>query len=412
MARINEIIGYKKEVEKLKSICDFLKNTDKYRGFGVHLPKGLLICGDRGVGKTLFAEALTVDCEREIFYTYGMDLNIKEIKKIFKRARRIANSIVLIDDIDYLDVEEDSDIYEQLVEEIDNCKNGEVFVVATADDKEDLPDYFVHRFDSDMIIELDPPKIEEACQIFKPIFVEDKIEEAFNINDFCCFARNCTYAYAKKAFNDASRSAVYEGCERITMQHIIKAGLLLKGEELAEEFDAASAYHEAGHAAVNLLLGGDAAFIVLLGSYGGYFKEKNLVTKTYHDKERRYIVSVAGKACEEIFTGTSSIGSYTDLTNVSAEIEADVKVLASQGFEYFDSTELNSPAYNDTLAKKVQTDIQKYYDKAKEIIVENKQLIEAFVEKLKDKFYLLHSEIYEIYNSYIESLPKTDRKVG
>ena len=185
------------------------------------------------------------------------------------------------------------------------------------------------------------------------------------------------------------------------MQHFIKAGLLLKGDELAIEFDTATAYHEAGHAAVNLLLGGDAACIVLLGGDGGYFKEKNWDTKTYKDKERRYIVSVAGKACEEIFTGTSSIGSYTDLGRVSEEIEDDVKILASQGFEYFDSTELNSPAYNDSLAKKVQADLQKYYDRAKELIVQNKPLIEMLVEKLKDKFYLLHSEIYKIYNNYI-----------
>ncbi len=85
---------------------------------------------------------------------------------------------------------------------------------------------------------------------------------------------------------------------------------------------------------------------------------------------------------------------------VSEAIEADVRALASQGFEYFDSTVLDSPAYNDNLAKKVQSVIQKYYDKAKELIVQNRPLIELFVEKLKEKHYLLHSEIYKIYNVY------------
>ena len=403
MAHIKDILGYKKEVEKLKSVCDFLKNTEKYIDFGVELPHCLLICGERGVGKTLMMEALAEDCEREIFNTHHRDLSINRIRKVFKIAREAEPSIVLIDDINYLDKDNDKDldIYWQLVDEINSYKNGEVFVVITVNDRENLPDYLMDQLDSDMIIELQPPKIEEACEIFKPIFDENKLSKDFNINDFCCFARDMTYLYANDTFNNAARLAIYEGQKRVSMQHLIKAGLLLKGYELAVEFDPVTAYHEAGHAAVNLLLGGDAAFIVLLDSGGGYFKEKDLKTKTYYDKERRYIVSVAGKACEEIFTGTSSIGSYSDLSRVSVAIEDDVKILASQGFEYFDSTELNSPAYNDSLAKKVQADLQKYYDTAKELIIKNKLLIETFVDKLKDKFYLLHSEIYNIYNDYI-----------
>lgn len=403
MAHIKDILGYKKEVKKLNSICDFLKNTEKYIDFGVELPHCLLICGEKGVGKTLMAESLTIDCERDIFYVLVRNSDVKEIKKTFKMARKAANSIVLIDEIDYLDKEDDSDIYWQIVRELDSCSKGDVFVVITADDKKYLPDYLLNEFDSDMIIELNSPKIVEACEIFKPIFDENKLNKDFDLNDFCCFAQDCSYSYAKETFNKAALLAIYEEQERISMQHLIKAGLLLKGYELATEFDTDTAYHEAGHAAVSLLLGGDAACIVLHGSGAGFFTEKHWEMKTYNDKERYYIVSVAGKACEEIFTGTSSIGSHTDLRRVSEEIEDDVKNLASQGFEYFDSTELNSPAYNDSLAKKVQSDLQKYYDTAKDLIVKNKPLIEMLVEKLKDNFYLLHSEIYDIYTNYLTS---------
>lgn len=409
MKHINDIIGYKKEVEKLKSICDFLKYHDKYCKFGVGLPNCLLICGEKGVGKTLMAISLMDECGRKVFCVSGKGLTIKLIKKLFKAARRSANSIVLIDDIDYQ--HKDSDIYDQLFDEMCKCED-DVFVIITADDKDYLPEQLLDAFDSDMIIELDAPKIEEACEIFRPIFEENKIDSDFNISDFCCFAQDCTYSYAEETFNNAARLAIYEGCGRISMTHLIKAGLLLKEYELAEAFDEATAYHEAGHAAVSLLLGGDAACIVLLDSGRGYFTEKSWKNRTYHDKERRYIVSIAGKACEEIFTGTSSVGSYSDLGRVREAIEDDVKILASQGFEYFDSIEYNSPAYNDALAKKVQSDIQKYYDTAKELIVKNRPLIEAFVDNLKDKHYLLHGEIYKIYNDYIASLNKTDKKAG
>ena len=411
MAHIKDIIGYEKQVRELERICDFLKNTDKYINYDVELPNYMLICGREGVGKTFMAEALISDSGRETFYYKGNGKNVKALKSIFKKAKKSANSIIFIDDLDYVTLEDDCPVYDRLVKELEDCQNSNVFVVATAIKRDNLPDYLLEEFDSDMVIELASPKIEEACGIFKPIFAENKTANDFNLNDFCCFAQEWTYNEVLDAFNNAARLSVYERDDKVSMQNLIKEALRLKGYELAEEFNEATAYHEAGHAAVSLLLGGDAACIVLLETDSGLFKEKEWKTKTYHDKERRYIVSVAGKACEEIFTGTSSIGSYTDLGRVREAIEDDIKILASQGFEYFDSTELNSPAYNDTLAKKVQSDIQKYYDKAKELIVENRPLIEAFVDNLKDKHYLLHSEIYKIYDAFVAE-KKSDLKVG
>ncbi len=412
MAHIKDIIGCKKEVKKLESICDFLKNTNKYIDYNIKLPNSLLICGKEGVGKTYIAEALIADSQREIFNYNGNGNNVKLIKSIFKKAKKSANSIIFIDDLDYITLDDDCPVYERLFKELENCENCHIFVVATVINKDNLPDYLLEEFDNDMVIELEPPQIDEACEIFRPIFDVNKIGEDFNINDFCCFAQDWTFSEVEEAFNKAARLSVYERNEKISMQNLIKASLQLKDYELAEEFDEATAYHEAGHAAVSLLLGGEAACIVLHNTDSGFFNEKKCEVKTYKDRERRYIVSVAGKACEEIFTGTSSIGSFSDLEKVSQAIEADVKILASQGFEYFDSIEYNSPAYNDALAKKVQADIQKYYDKATELIIQNRPLIETIAEKLKDKHYLLYSEISKIFNDYNLSITKNSRKAG
>lgn len=410
MAKIKNIIGYKKEVKKIESICDFLKNTDKYTDYNVELPKCLLICGINGVGKTFMAEALIAESERKAYYFNVNDNNVKTLKSVFKKAKKSANSIIFIDDIDYITLDDDCPICEQLLKELEGCENGNVFVVVTAIKKDNLPDCLLEEFDFDMIIELESPKIEEACEIFKPIFDGNKVSDDFDINDFCCFAQDWTYSKVEEAFNNAARLSVYERNGRISMHNIVKASLQLVGYELNEEFDEATAYHEAGHAAVSLLLGGDAACIVLHDTYLGFFYEKECEIKTYKDRERRYIVNVAGKACEEIFTGTCSIGSFSDLDKASQAIEADVKILASQGFEYFDSIEYNSPTYNDALAKKVQADMQKYYDKAKELIVQNRPLIEALVEKLKDNHYLLHSEICKIYDAFIAAKKNPNSK--
>ena len=403
MSRIEKIIGCKKEVERLKSICDFLKNTEKYTKAGVELPPSMLICGPTGVGKTLMAEALAADCGREAFHICVKTDGISKIRRQFKQARKSANAIVLIDDVDYLDLEHDADVFELIDDEIDSCKCGEVFTVITADSKENLPKYLLNAIDYDMIIEPTPPTVEDAAKIFQPIFDKYSLADDFDAIDFCCFVIDQTYVYVEELFNKASRIAVYEGYEQIAMRHLVKAALLMKDYEPATELDIGTAYHEVGHAVVNLLLGGDAAFIVLYGNCGGYFEEKNWRQDTYQDIERRYVVRIAGKACEEIATGETSLGSKTDLKRLAEDVEKDIKSIASQGFEYYDPIELNSPAYNDALNKKVQSDLQKYYDKARELLLANMPLVEKMVEALKDKFYLLHSEIYEILEAYKKS---------
>ena len=402
MCRIDDIKGYKREVERLRNVCDFLKNTNKYTDFGVKLPHGLLICGRKGVGKTMMAEALAHDCERQIFHVDVNERNSKRIERTFKMARKSDRAIVVIDDVDYLNLndEDDEEFLKQIDYEMYRCKESDVFVVVTADDKENLPKYLLGNFDFDMIIELDSPTIEEACVIFKPIFDKYALDDDFDSKDFCCFAVDCTYTDVEFIFNNAARMAISECSERISMRHLIQAGLCLKDYEPATEFDVATAYHEVGHAVVNLLLGGDAACIVLYGNSGGYFEEKTWYRDTYRDIERRYMVRVAGKACEEIFTDSVAIGSQKDLQRAAEEIENYLKVYGVQGFEYFSPTELDSPAYNDALMKKVQAELQKYYDKAKELLAANKVLVEKFVGKLKEKFYMLHSEIYEIFDKY------------
>jgi len=121
MAHIKDIIGCKKEVKKLESICDFLKNTDKYIDYNIKLPNSLLICGKEGVGKTYIAEALIADSQREIFNYNGNGNNVKLIKSIFKKAKKSANSIIFIDDLDYITLDDDCPVYERLFKRNNWC---------------------------------------------------------------------------------------------------------------------------------------------------------------------------------------------------------------------------------------------------------------------------------------------------
>ena len=238
--------------------------------------------------------------------------------------------------------------------------------------------------------------------LFKEFFKDKPIAEDFSVEDFCHFVADRTYNELRRVYNNAALTAVYEGSDTVTVTHLVKAELLSRDDddELAEEFDESSAYHEAGHAAVHLLLGGEAACMVLTCNNGGYFREKGIKEENYEVLERRYVVGMAGKACEEIFKESCSIYCDTDLERTAKAVESDLKKLASKGFEFFNGTELNSPAYNDLLAKKVRCDLKNYYDRARELIENNKPLITAFVDALRVKFYLLRSEIKKIYEDY------------
>ncbi len=378
-----------------------MKNTDKYVDFGIKLPNFLLICGKPGVGKTFMANALIEDSERKAFNFDGDGYSIKMIKRIFKKARKEANSIIFIDDLDWLTKEEDCPVYRQLINELNNYENDGVFVIATISNKNNLPKYFLNDISIDIIINLDYPKIEEACEIYKPLFSKKKVDPNFNMQDFCYFAQDLSYSDVKIIYNEAAQLAIYERNKKITMDNLIKAGLLYNHYKIAEEFNESTAYHEAGHAVVNLLLGGDPSYIVLTED-GGYYFQKKPDIKSYKDRQNDYLVTFAGNACEELFMGESAIGGYIDLGEVSKNIELDNKLLACQGFEYYDSTELDSPAFNDTLAKKVQSDMQSYYDKARKMLEKNKPVVIALVKALKKKNYLLRSEILSIFNKYLK----------
>ncbi len=398
MEKLNEILGYKKEVETLKSVCDFLKNTEKYLQFGAEIPKGLLIYGQSGVGKTFMAKALIQDCGRVPFFFKGDGR--KGIKKLFKKAKKAGRAVIFFDRLDYWSEDGDSEEFFQLSDEMEEIENGDVFVIATCVKSDSLPDYLLDDDVFGIKIELDPPGIEDAMEIFKPIFANEKTEDNFNIADFCSFACGWTYPMAERVFNTAALSAVYKGSEQITMRHIVEAALRLNDTPLAEKYEEETAYHEAGHAAAYMLLGGEANCVILLEE-GGFFRPKEQSDETYSDRERRYISGIAGKACTEVFFKNSVFGTSSDLQSIADGLENDMSKLASQGFEFYDTTkELNNPKFNDRLANNIQSNMQNYYDKAKLLIERNKPLIVLIAEKLKEKHFLLSSELHKIYEEY------------
>ena len=394
MATFNDILGYEKPLKEIKTICDYLKNTKKYKDFGVKIPEGILICGERGVGKTLFANALADESNRNTYRP--SEKSEHAIKKAIKLAVKNTPSVLIFDDLDCY-----PECVYPLIDEFLTKLDNDIFVISTAMDKEGLPESLLACNAFEMRITLKVPEFEDSKLIFKKYFSDKKVADDFNLEDFCYIAEDWSVSMVEDVYNEASIYAVHEGATQVTLDHIFRAALKIDDKYLADKFRPSTAYHEAGHAVVDLLQGGEAAYIFITDVGSGQYVKKTQAVESYKDRQNSYTVAFAGIACEELYICESAIGGYTDLGNVSKNIEEDNKFLACQGFEYYDSIELNSPAFNDALAKKVQSDMQSYYDKAKKIIEDNKPLVEALVEALKKKNYLLHSEIHSIYDEYL-----------
>lgn len=396
---LKQIVGYEKEVKRLTAILDFINSPEKYRAFDTTLPKSLLLYGEIDTGKKFMAKALLDDCQRKVFTLPDSCNSWKKLNKFFKKVKKSSPSIVYVGELDGYS----EGLFSALNDQMSEVDGDQVFLVATFDVTEERPLGYLGALRFDYSLNIPDPSFDDNCKIIKSLIADKKLSADFNVEDLCYFAQNRTAAKFEKAYNIAATIAVYDGSEYITNDHFVKAFYELDNTPVTAEFVEQVAYHECGHAAVNMLLGGIPAYITLFDNDEGVFFAKRSVDKTIDDKKRRYMTSLGGKASEEVFYNSCSTGSYGDLNKAAKSIESDLSELASLGFEYYDATQCSSYGYNDALAQKVQQELNRFYDQAKSLIEQNRPLVVALVEKLKEKHYLLHTEIVQIYTDYLNS---------
>ena len=399
MKKLDKIIGYAKQVEKLRVVRDILETPKKYRKFDTELPKSLLLYGDIDVGKTFMAETLIERCGRSVFHITESVCTPKKLKRLLSRAIKKAPSVIFIDELDCYS----EDFYEALDAVMEHTDGELLFFVATYDGDEEKMNSELRSLEFDFKIEIPSADFEDRCKIFQAFFENKILEDNFNMKDFCCFAQDCSCEDVENTYRMASVKAVQEGAEKIGMDHLIRASLELQEMPLATDFNERTAYHEAGHAAVSLLLKESPACIVLYEDRGGYYSARSDLAKTFEEREVRYLTGLGGRACEEEFFSSCESGGFADLDKVKKGLEHDLSDLASLGFEFFDTTQCESYAYNDLLAKKIREEMQNRYERVIKMIHENRPLIMAIVERLKEKHYLLHSEIVQIFDEYCKA---------
>lgn len=410
MNSFDKIIGYEDEKKELHKIMDALKNKEKHDRFGAKLPKGVLIYGEPGLGKTMLAEAFIKECGVTTF-SFRKNGDDKEclaaINDAFEKAKEKGTAIIFFDDLDkFCDKDDDCrdcKIFNNIQKNIDGVKDKNVLVLATANDYEKLPDSLVRNGRFDRKIRIKTPESEEAKKIIQHYLCQKRIEKGIDFEDIARMVDYSNCADLETIANDAAILSAYKGKQAIDIDDIASAYLKrwFFGKSSAEKDVDMSIYHEIGHVVVaECLKNGSANFVTIntnsKAQVGGF---TNL-----SDGLRRpelVLIVLGGKAASELFyDGSVASGCHDDLSKAVRLLTEGISNNAILGFSGLDH---EYPNLSQSLKMRqeiyINCELERYFYLAKKILFHNKDFYFKLVEALKKKDYLLFSEIQDIRKS-------------
>lgn len=424
MDAFDKIIGYDEVKKELKQFGDILSNPEVYKKLGVSEPRGLLLYGPPGVGKTLMAEAVIKSSKRHAYICRKDEPNgkfVKKIKKTFAEATENAPSIVLLDDVDKFangdEVHRDAEEYVTVQSCIDDIKGKQVFVIATANSIHCLPRSLLRAGRFDRKIGIMVPTGTDAVNI-----IEYYLKKKTMVSDIdsvllarLMVGNSC--AVLETVINEAGIYAGIERADSITMEHIIRACMkLIYGVSDCSKTDSKkcigkaeiqcnddwySAYHEAGHAIVSeILYPGSVTITSVLSSqmdqidgFTMYYRKEK---KAVYDIEVQIITSLAGRAAVEQRFGIKEIGAEKDLDNAFEACSNLIENVCVRGSHLYAYNYRDSEDLLKRQEQAVAQEIERYYEMAKQILALNREFLDKTAAALVDKKFLLPDDIRKI----------------
>ncbi|MCH5315784.1 MAG: AAA family ATPase [Eubacterium sp.] len=421
----DRIIGYSTIKKELEQIADILKNGEVYAKLGISAPRGLLLHGEPGVGKTLMACCMIKATERKYFVCRKNKPNgdfVKHIKNTFNKAVENAPSIVFLDDMDkFANSDENhrnAEEYVTIQSCIDEVKDKNVFVLATTNNLHNLPDSLLRAGRFDRIIKVKSPIGEDAASIIEHYIKNKPFDADLDAKSIERILSGCSCAELETVINEAGLYAGFERSEKITMDHFIEACMRIIFKVPADSFKCDDedwfanlnnadcmtsqiVYHEAGHAVISEVLIPESVTLVSaynrLGRQGGFTKYYNDDFGHLQSHRKKYVVAeLGGMAAIEQKFGLSDSGNRLDLISAFDMVRDMVVKECSCGFslregEFNDSVELMNRQ-----EQAVALEIERYYRKAKEIISLNWDFFEKLAAELAKKKILNTDDIQKI----------------
>ena len=416
MNNFDKVIGYDAIKKELLQICDMVKNKSAYEKLGAKFPRGVLLYGDPGLGKTLMAKCFIAECNLETFTIRKTKSEnfVEHISKTFEKAKEKAPAIIFLDDMDKFANEDNDHInaeeYIAVQSGIDNVKESDVFVIATVNEFDKMPNSLTRSGRFDRCIEVFTPNSEDCEKIISYYLKDKKVDEDINVSDISKMITYSSCAELETMMNEAAIIAAYERKPYIEMADIVKAYLKTEYNS-PDDFTKITdtkleriAYHEVGHAVMSELLCPGSVGLVSVrkrgrNSTGGFVRRCVDIS----NQEHLILISLAGKASYELMYGSCDEGSGSDIQKACECIGEEISENGNMGFGMVDvetpySTRM-SEVMNARTEAVIQAEMAKYMFKAKEILIKNREFIEKTVEMLLKKETLLASDIKAIKDS-------------
>lgn len=449
-----DVAGIDSEKQELMEVVEFLKNKDKFKALGARVPRGILLSGEPGTGKTLLARAVAGEANVPFFATSGSDfsgiivgLGVAKIKEIFELAKHNAPCILFIDEIDAigqsrskhsLNDNDREQTLNQLLIEMDGFANDTGVIVIAATNRPDMLDKALlrpGRFDRQIHIDL--PNLEGRRDILDLHAKKFKINENVSMLDVARGTTGFSGADLENLLNEAALHAVraeHKSVEKSDLEEARDKILMgpKKNRKIRPEDIKLTAYHEAGHAFVSMHYSNitdpiHKATIIPRGRALGMVQHlpvDDKVSMTLEEVRANLSIDLAGRASEEIFFGPKKIttGAESDIDMASrlarysittAGLSEKIGMVAINQANTF-GQKIALESASEKTAEAVDAEIRSWldaaYKDAKNLVSKNKATVEKIAKNLLDKETLSADEIREIISGKKTTVKKAVKK--
>jgi len=435
-----DVAGLEGAKEEVQEIVDFLKNPKKYTALGGKIPKGALLIGAPGTGKTLLAKAVAGEAQVPFYSLSGSDfvemfvgVGASRVRDLFKQAKEKSPSIVFIDEIDAIgrargksnftgSNDERENTLNQLLTEMDGFGTNTNVIVVAATNRADVLDKALMRagrFDRQIYVDL--PDIRERKMIFEVHLRPLKKAASVDIDFLSKQTPGFSGADIANVCNEAALIAARKNKKSVGKQDFLDAvdrivgGLEKKNKIVTEDEKKAVAYHEAGHATISWMLEHASPLvkvtIVPRGKSLGaawYLPEERLIVRPEQMLDEM-CAALGGRAAEKVIFNQISTGALSDLEKVTKQARAMVTVYGLNekvgNLTYYDSSNGNEYGFTkpyseqtaETIDKEISLIIENQYKRALKILKKNKKKLIQLAELLLKKEVIFKDNLEEIF---------------
>ena len=421
-----DVAGQDEAKESLQEIIDFLHNPQKYAEIGAKLPKGALLVGSPGTGKTLLAKAVAGEANVPFFSISGSDfvemfvgVGASRVRDLFQQAAKVAPAIIFIDEIDAVGRSRDSryggnteqeQTLNQLLGEIDGFDGSKGLVVLAATNRPEILDKALLRPGRfDRRIEVDKPNLQGRLDTLKVHTKKIKLSEDVDLQKIAQATAGAVGADLANLVNEAALRAVRQGRKAVNQEDLmvsfetVIAGTEKKNTVLTDTEKRIVAYHEVGHALVAALEKHSqpvSKITIVPHTSGalGYTMQMPEEEKYLHTREELLTelrTLVGGRAAEQVVFGVQTTGAANDIQRATATAKHMVTLygmsdeLGLMAPASVSNAYLDNQAYLDCsqetaarVDREIKTILDKCYEESKAILTENRELLDQIAQYL------------------------------